>query len=85
MEQHAAVTPGGGRPERLTFQAQIYETTNVIEFHYCTLAANSGSATDVTGGSASVGLENATGDVGVQHSYGTASSVNTTDGIRFTP
>ena len=78
-------TPGGGRPERLTFQAQIYETTNVIEFHYCTLAANSGSATDVTGGSASVGLENATGDVGVQHSYGTASSVNTTDGIRFTP
>jgi hypothetical protein len=73
------------RPERLTFQAQLYESTNVIEFHYCNLAANGGSTTDVSGAGATIGIESPTGADGVQHSNNTANSVNTTDAIRFTP
>ena len=71
--------------ERLTFQVHVVEGTNVIEFHYCTLDASTGSATRVTGNSATVGLESATGNEGVEHSFNIAGSVSTTQAIRFTP
>ncbi len=69
----------------LGYQVKLYETTNVIEFHYCTLTAGSSTAARVSGGSATVGLENATGSAGALHSYNTASSVDTTNALRFTP
>ncbi|MCA2977576.1 MAG: hypothetical protein INH37_04780, partial [Myxococcaceae bacterium] len=73
-------------PERLTFQVQVVEGTNVIEFHYCSLAANGATSTDRTsGGSASFGLENATGTVGVEHSVNLPNAVTTGSGLRFTP
>jgi len=75
----------GGRLERLTFQAQLYETTNVIEYHYCTLAVNAGDAPRTSGGSATVGVENSTGTTATLHSFDRASSVTVATGLRFTP
>ncbi len=74
-----------GNGERLTFQVHVLEGTNVVEFHYCTLDAGAGSATRVTGDSATVGLESSTGSEGLEHSFNAASSVSTTQAIRFTP
>lgn len=67
----------------MRFQAKLFETTNVIEFHYCTLTPTTNVLT--SGSSATVGLEDSTGAIGVQHSYNTAASVDTTNAIRFTP
>jgi len=65
------------------FQAQIRETTGVIEFHYC---AASGSATRTSGSEATISLENAAGTVGIAHSINTGSSVTPgTTALRFTP
>ena len=68
--------------ERLTFQAKLFEGTNVIELHYCTLAANGGTAGDVTGVASTIGVENATGSEAIVHS---PAPVNTTNALRFTP
>ncbi|MBL8924592.1 MAG: hypothetical protein JNJ54_37425, partial [Myxococcaceae bacterium] len=62
----------------LTYQVKLFETSNVVEMHYCTL-------TGVSGSSATVGIENAMGNAGVLHSYNTAMSVNTMTGLRYTP
>ena len=67
----------------LRFQAKLFETTNVIEFHYCTLTPS--DDTRASGDSATVGIENTAGDVGVQHSNDTAASISTATAIRFTP
>lgn len=85
VEWFDAVPYPSNRPERMQFQVQFYETTNVIEFHYCSLVANGGSASDITGASATVGIEDQSGDTGLQHSFNTAAAINTTDGLRFTP
>ncbi len=68
----------------LTFQVQLYETTNIIEFHYCSLT-DSASGTKVTGSSATVGVENADNSSAYQHSYNTAGSVTSGMAIRLTP
>lgn len=71
---------------RLTFQAKLFETSNVIEFHYCAMEAT--MAPDIaraTGGSATIGLENAGGTAGTQHSFNTPASVQTGVLLRFTP
>ncbi len=70
---------------RLTFQAQLYETSDVIELHYCTLTPGTVDVPGATGGGATVGLENPGGTLGFQHSIDTAMSVGTVNGIRFTP
>lgn len=87
-----AIASGGGSPagagtrtERLNFQVKLFQTTNVVEFHYCTLTPGSGTMAAVTGGGATVGLENAAGSVGIQHSLNTAASVSTSTALRFTP
>jgi len=72
-----------GEP-RLTFQAKIFETTNVIEFHYCSMVSAAGS-TLITGQSATVGVENAAGADGHQHSFDTLGSVSPANAIRLTP
>jgi hypothetical protein len=78
---------GGDGTERLQFQVQVYETTNVIEFHYCDLSgpADGGLPNLATGADSTIGLETPSGDGGVQHSYNTAGSVSTSSGLRFTP
>ncbi|MER2565381.1 MAG: EGF domain-containing protein [Myxococcaceae bacterium] len=73
-------------PERLTFQVQLVETSNVIEFHYCSAATNGGTSGFETGATGFIGLEDATGSgrsIGV--SANTAGSVSTSQGYRFTP
>ncbi|PZR06265.1 MAG: hypothetical protein DI536_30480 [Archangium gephyra] len=75
----------GPQPERLTFQIQLFEGTDVIEIHYCSLAANGGNAARVGGSEATVGVENSTGTVGIPHSFDTAASVVSGTGLRFTP
>ena len=74
-----------GSVERLRFQAQIYETSNVTEFHYC--AINPGSVTDgrANGNSATIGLENLTGASGVQAGFNRPNSAVTGGAVRFTP
>jgi hypothetical protein len=74
----------GDNASRTTFQVKLFETTNVIEFHYCALMATM-PASRAGGDSATVGLENATGSAGVLHSFNRAMSINTTNAIRFTP
>lgn len=70
----------------LTFQARLYETTNVIELHACTLTAGT-DPFDVDyerGLDATVGIESTDGADGMQHSYNTASLV-AGQVIRYTP
>ncbi|MFO0604088.1 MAG: hypothetical protein U0324_12980 [Polyangiales bacterium] len=69
---------------RLTLQAKLFEGTNVIELHYCTLTPGM-MATRTSGDSATVGIESPDGRAGLQHSFNRANAVNTMNGIRFTP
>jgi hypothetical protein len=71
--------------ERLTFQIHLLEGSNVIEIHYCSLAANGGDVARTSGGSATVGIESADGTRGLEHSLNTANSIMTGLGLRFTP
>lgn len=66
----------------LRIQAQLYETTGVIELHYCTL---SGTFLVVRGSGATIGLEDATGVTGRLVSFNTRDAIAAGDGIRFTP
>lgn len=77
-----------GSSERLTFQAQLNETTNVIEFHYCALELGSAPTADAArlgGNSATVGLEAPNGLEASLASFNTPMSVTTATGLRFTP
>jgi hypothetical protein len=58
-----------------TFEALLFERTNEIQFRYGSLIGSPYS----DGASASVGLENSDGTLGVQHSFNTAGSV--ADGV----
>jgi hypothetical protein len=81
----AAFLQGAVGPERLRFQAKLYESTNVVEFHYCSMQLNGGSMSLLTGGSATVGLENGGGTEATQRSFNTAGSVTSGAGLRFVP
>ncbi len=61
-------------PARISFQAKLYETTNIIEFHYGELVYGAHSASE----SASIGIKDATG--GANH-YIDATTGSTTTGI----
>lgn len=77
---------GGLGPERVTFQLQLVETSNVIEFHYCSAAANGGTGGFETGGLGFVGIEDATGsDQSIGLGANTPGVVSTTQAYRFTP
>jgi hypothetical protein len=67
---------------RLTFQAKLFETTNVIELHYCAMSPETSER--AKGSSATIGLENIAGTKGVQHSFNMA-SVATGKAFRYTP
>jgi hypothetical protein len=66
----------------LTFQVKLYETTNVVEFHYCSIT---GTADPLFGSSATIGIENAGGTNGLQVSYNTPMAIAAGSGFRFTP
>jgi hypothetical protein len=73
-------------PERVTFQVQLVETTNVIEFHYCAAAANGGTSGFESGARAFIGVEDATGsDQSISLSERTPGSVRLTQAYRLTP
>jgi hypothetical protein len=72
-------------PERLRFQLRLFETSNVIEFHYCSMALNGGSLARLTGQTVAVGLESNSGAEAVQHSYRMPQSVQAETALRFTP
>ncbi len=72
--------------ERLTFQVKFFEGSNVIEFHYCSLVPNTGSATRVLGDSATIGISSPTSsDTGIGLSFNRPNAVSTTTAFRFTP
>lgn len=54
------VTTYNGAGARISFQVKLFETTNVIEFHYGNFESGSHNA----GESASIGIEDATGGIG---------------------
>jgi PKD repeat protein len=81
-----------GNYVRISFQAKLYETTNVIEFHYGTVESGTHNSSE----SASIGIEDATGGSG-HFMEGTTGSTTTgistlssatnwpTTNFRFTP
>jgi hypothetical protein len=66
----------------LTFQAKVFES-GVVELHYCGLTGS--DAGRASGGSATIGLEDALGVDGTQHSFDMPGVIGTTNAIRFTP
>lgn len=76
---------GFGTPaatEAITFQAMLYETTNVIEFHYCSVA---GTSARTFGAEATIGIENTTGTAAVVQSVNQTAAIATGRAFRFTP
>ena len=61
-------------PARISFQVKLYETSNMIEFHYGDIVEGTHSASE----SASIGIENATGGSG---NYIDATTGSTTAGV----
>jgi hypothetical protein len=67
---------------QLSFQVKLFENTGAVEIHYCTL--NPITNPRVIGASASVGMEDARGLLGVEHSFDRA-ALSPMNAIRFTP
>lgn len=67
----------------LTFQAKLFETTNVVEFHYC--SAMGTTTPRSRGASASIGVENNAGTAGVLVQYERDNAYSTAQGYRLTP
>ncbi len=67
----------------LTFQVKLFEGTGVIEIHYCSMSPMTDTA--ATGGSATVGVEDATGAYGTQLGYNSATAARSGTGYRLTP
>lgn len=73
-------------PERVTFQLQLVETSNVIEFHHCSAASNGGIGGFETGATGFVGIEDATAsDQSIGLGANTPGVISTTQAYRFTP
>ncbi len=76
---------------RMRFQAKLFETTNVVEFHYCQLTRDasapvgSGNPELLYGSSATIGIQNAAGTDGVMYAFNRRMAISATTAIRFTP
>ncbi len=70
--------------ETLRFQIKLFEGSNVIEYHYCSMTT-AGLDDRHTGESATVGLQNYDGSRGEQVALDTAGTTPTGALIRFTP
>ncbi|HJL15422.1 MAG TPA: DUF4215 domain-containing protein [Sandaracinaceae bacterium LLY-WYZ-13_1] len=67
----------------LRFQLQVDEATGAVEYHYCSMENGGGSSDRYTGASATIGIENAAGDDGIEISYETAGAAMTGNGYRI--
>ncbi|MDP3233779.1 MAG: hypothetical protein Q8N26_13445 [Myxococcales bacterium] len=84
--QWEQLMPIGAVGASLTFQARLFETTNVVELHACTLTPGT-DPMDVNrerGLAASVGIESVDGRDGFQHSFNMA-TLTAGQVIRYTP
>ena len=72
---------GGTNPDRLTFQARLFERSGVIEYHYCAL----NGSMRTTGSGASIGMQDPNALRGVSYAVRRAGAVMTGTAIRFTP
>jgi hypothetical protein len=72
------------RDETLRFQVKFFETSNVIEFHYCSLTTR-GMGTRHTGDQATVGMQNLSQTVATNVSHNAVNAVETGLLLRFTP
>lgn len=70
---------------RIRMQARLYEGSDVIELHYCSISSGSDTLDRYTGAGATIGLENAAGTAGVQHSFDSPNAINTSTALRFSP
>ncbi len=68
---------------RVRFQAKLFETTNIVEFHYCAMTGT--STARHSGSDATVGLENGAGTTGYQVAWNVAGSTDPANAIRLTP
>ncbi len=66
-----------------TFTVILYETTNIIQVQYRLIVDPYTAASH--GGSATIGLENATGSAGVLYAFRNGTAVYSEDAISFTP
>jgi PKD repeat protein len=73
VEWHRILTYSSTATSRITFQVKLFESTNVIEFHY----GNYNGGTTSSGETASIGIEDATG--------GTNHYIEATTGSNSTP
>ncbi|MFO0606414.1 MAG: hypothetical protein U0324_24800 [Polyangiales bacterium] len=73
---------GTAATERITFQAKLFETTGVIEYHYCSITP---TTTRANGDSATVGAEDAMGTRGNLISQDYPNTLTTGVGFRLTP
>ncbi|MBM4777422.1 MAG: hypothetical protein GQE15_06935 [Archangiaceae bacterium] len=71
------VTGGAGTSDRLRFQAKLFESSGVIEFHYCSLV---GTSSQISGTSAGIGISD-----GSLLSTAHTTGVSTGTALRFTP
>ncbi|MFO0560893.1 MAG: hypothetical protein U0269_22940 [Polyangiales bacterium] len=70
--------------ETLRFQVKLFETSNVVEFHYCSLTTV-GSGTRQNGDEATVGMQNLTQTIATNVSHNAVNAVETGLLLRFTP
>ena len=66
-----------------TFSVILYETSNVIQTQYRLIVLT--YSDKAHGGTATIGLENATGTAGVQYAFRNPGAVNSDQAISFTP
>jgi hypothetical protein len=72
---------GSSSPDRLTFQAKLFEAPAAIEFHYCALSASPRAS----GASASIGIQDATATQGLSWGIRRAGAADVTAAVRFAP
>jgi hypothetical protein len=84
--QWEQLMPFGAAGASLTFQARLFETTNVVELHACTLTGGTDpmDANRERGLGATVGIESVDGRDGFQHSFDMA-TLTAGQVIRYTP
>ncbi|MEI8255895.1 MAG: hypothetical protein WCJ30_09495, partial [Deltaproteobacteria bacterium] len=76
---------------RMRFQAKLFETTNVVEYHYCLLTRDAGTPIGtgnpelVYGSSATIGIQNAAGTDAALYAFDHRMAISATTAVRFTP
>jgi|GEM_PF-1142379 len=72
----------GDTASELTFQAKLFEGTNVLEFHYCAVMP---ARTLPLGAAASIGIESLDGRSGLTTALNRLNAVDPANALRYTP